>query len=57
MAAVNALEPDRVLLLRAPFEPIPLYAVLGLRGFTHWAEARAADDWSVWFWRRDETQR
>ncbi len=52
MAAVKTLGPDDVLVLRAPFEPIPLYAVLGKRGFAHWTERRAADDWSVWFYRR-----
>ena len=51
MAAVKALGPDQVLVLRAPFEPIPLYDVLGKRGLAHWTEQRAADDWSVWFYR------
>jgi uncharacterized protein (DUF2249 family) len=51
MAAVEALGPDHVLVLRAPFEPIPLYNVLGKRGFTHWTERRTSDDWSVWFYR------
>ena len=52
MAAVKALRPDDVLVLRAPFEPIPLYDVLGKRGLAHWTERRAPDDWSVWFYRR-----
>ncbi|HZP36363.1 MAG TPA: DUF2249 domain-containing protein [Methylomirabilota bacterium] len=51
MAAVKGLQPDRVLVLRAPFEPIPLYDVLGKRGFAHWTEQRGSDDWSVWFYR------
>lgn len=51
MAAVRALAPDEVLLLRAPFEPIPLYDVLGQRGFAHATECRAADDWLVSFYR------
>jgi uncharacterized protein (DUF2249 family) len=51
MAAVKALEPDQVLVLRAPFEPIPLYDVLGRRGLAHWTECRAPDDWSIWFYR------
>jgi len=53
MAAVNALQADQVLVLRAPFEPIPLYAVLGRRGLRHWAEPTAPDDWTVWFYRGD----
>lgn len=51
MAAVKALGPGEVLVLRAPFEPIPLYDVLGKRGFSHWTERRDAADWSVWFSR------
>jgi hypothetical protein len=50
MAAVARLRRDQVLLLRAPFEPLPLYAVLGKRGLVHEARAAAPDDWSVWFW-------
>jgi uncharacterized protein (DUF2249 family) len=51
IAAVEALAGDQVLVLRAPFEPIPLYDVLGKRGFAHWTERRAADDWSIEFYR------
>jgi uncharacterized protein (DUF2249 family) len=54
MAAVDGLPPDGVLILRAPFEPVPLYRVLGRRGFAHWAERLAADDWAVWFFRDAE---
>jgi len=52
MAAVKALGPDEALVLRAPFEPHPLYAVLGAQGFARWTERLAADDWRVWFHRR-----
>jgi uncharacterized protein (DUF2249 family) len=51
MAAVKALGRDQVLVLRVAFEPIPLYDVLGQRGLSHWTERRAADDWSVSFYR------
>jgi len=51
MAAVKALAVDEVLVLRAPFEPIPLYDVLGKRGFEHWTECRGAEDWWVTFYR------
>jgi uncharacterized protein (DUF2249 family) len=50
MAAVKALGPADALVLRVPFEPVPLYDVLGRRGLAHWTERAAADDWSVWFW-------
>lgn len=51
MRAVAALRADEILHLRAIFEPVPLFAVLGKRGFAHESKAYAADDWSVWFWR------
>jgi uncharacterized protein (DUF2249 family) len=51
MAAVKALGDDETLVLRVPFEPIPLYNVLGKRGFAHRAECHASDDWSVTFYR------
>ena len=51
MAAVKTLADDQALVLRAPFEPVPLYDVLGKRGFAHRTERHAADDWSVWFYR------
>ena len=54
MAAAGALRDDETLHLRAIFEPVPLYTVLGKRGFSHESLAHAADDWSVWFWRRGD---
>jgi uncharacterized protein (DUF2249 family) len=53
MAAVKGLGAGQVLVLRAPFEPVPLYGALGKRGFAHWTERRAEDDWSIWFHRVD----
>ncbi|HET7340006.1 MAG TPA: DUF2249 domain-containing protein, partial [Methylomirabilota bacterium] len=34
-----------------PFEPVPLYDVLGRRGLAHYAERLAPEDWRVWFYR------
>jgi uncharacterized protein (DUF2249 family) len=51
MSAAKALAVDQALEVRAPFEPVPLYRVLGKQGFAHWTESRAADDWSAWFFR------
>ena len=51
MATVKALGPEQALVLRAPFEPVPLLAALGKRGFAHWREQGAPDDWTVWFYR------
>jgi uncharacterized protein (DUF2249 family) len=51
MSAVKALAADQALVLRAPFEPLPLYKVLAARGFAHWTERQAPDDWVVSFYR------
>lgn len=51
MDAVNSLASDGVLHLRATFEPVPLFHVLGRQGFAHHAVAHAPDNWSVWFFR------
>ncbi len=51
MAAVKALAQDQALVLRAPFEPVPLYGVLGRRGLAHWTECRGPGDWVVWVYR------
>ena len=50
-AAVSALEMDQALRLRTTFEPVPLFAVLAKRGFSHESRQEAFDDWSAWFWR------
>ena len=35
MSAVAALPPDGVLEITAPFEPVPLYAVMRAQGYDH----------------------
>lgn len=49
MDAQMAVSAGGVLRLRATFEPVPLYTVLGRNGFEHWTEKLADDDWCVWF--------
>ena len=49
MAVVKRLTPVETLVIRAPFEPVPLYDVLGGRGLAHWTERHAPDDWRTWF--------
>jgi len=56
MSAVGSLGDEDVLHLRATFEPVPLFTVLGKRGFVHESQAHAADDWSVWFWRSGDSE-
>ncbi|MGH7624240.1 MAG: DUF2249 domain-containing protein [Gemmatimonadaceae bacterium] len=51
MRTVAALDASDVLRLRATFEPVPLCAVLGKRGFACETEEHGPDDWSAWFWR------
>ncbi len=47
--AVNRLQPGQALRLIAPMQPMPLYELLGQRGFT--PEARERDDgaWEILF--------
>ena len=56
MAAVAALRGNQVLHLRTTFEPVPLFTVLGKRGFEHSVLQHAPDDWSVWFHRETAPQ-
>lgn len=52
MTAVAALKPDEQLRLIAPFEPVPLYAVLGKQGFQHRSQFIAGGDWEILFTRQ-----
>jgi len=56
MAAVKGLDAAAALVIRAPFEPVPLYDVLGRRGLAHWTERVADDDWRIWFHRVGASQ-
>jgi hypothetical protein len=49
MEAASAIQPGRILVIIAPFEPVPLYDVLGARGFSHKTAMIAADEWVVRF--------
>lgn len=51
MAARGEVPEGGCLVVRAIFEPAPLYRVLGKQGFEHHTEELAADDWRVWFYR------
>jgi uncharacterized protein (DUF2249 family) len=56
MSTVAALKPNEKLLLIAPFEPAPLYAVLGQQGFSHQANSTEAGDWEVLFVRESSAE-
>jgi len=49
MEAVAAIKPGEALVIIAPFEPVPLYDVLGARGFSHETAMVAAGEWLVRF--------
>jgi uncharacterized protein (DUF2249 family) len=57
MGAVNALGADQVLKLQAPFEPVPLYGVLGRKGFNHWTRQVPSEGgrvcWEVFFYAEE----
>jgi uncharacterized protein (DUF2249 family) len=47
--ALDSLEPGQSLRLLATFEPIPLYAVLGRKGFAHRSVHHGEADWEILF--------
>ncbi len=51
MQALDALEPTQGLRLIAPFKPVPLFDVMGSRGFTHEARELDGGDWEILFRR------
>lgn len=51
MSAAATLPQDGVLQVIAPFEPVPLYGVLGAQGFDFRTERRAAAEYVVRFSR------
>ena len=51
MEAAAGIERGGRLVIIAPFEPVPLYEVLGARGFSYETEKVAAGEWVVQFTR------
>ena len=49
METASSLQPGKTMVIIAPFEPIPLYDVLGARGFSHETAMVADDEWVVRF--------
>jgi hypothetical protein len=52
MKVVATLSPDEPLELFAPFEPVPLFSVLGAQGFRHVAEPIGNGEYRVVFHRQ-----
>ncbi|HNQ74044.1 MAG TPA: DUF2249 domain-containing protein [Verrucomicrobiota bacterium] len=49
MRTVSQLQPGQKFRLLAPFEPAPLYTVLGNKGFTHETKQLDSDVWEITF--------
>lgn len=49
LGAVNTLKPGQGLRLFATFEPVPLFHVLGSKGFAHEAKELEGGEWEVLF--------
>lgn len=54
MAAAMQAQAGDVFMVRAIFEPQPLYKVLASKGFEAWPERVAEDDWKVYFHKKTE---
>lgn len=48
---VSLERPEEVLLLKHPFDPIPLRDMFARRGFASWAEERKLGEWFIYFYR------
>ena len=48
MSARREVPEGGALCVRATFEPVPLYSVMGRQRFTHHTDRLADDDWRVW---------
>jgi uncharacterized protein (DUF2249 family) len=57
MNAAGQLRPGEKLLLIAPFEPAPLFSVLGKQGFGHESKQIQSGDWEVLFTCRNGVAR
>ncbi|MBP9901103.1 MAG: DUF2249 domain-containing protein [Verrucomicrobiota bacterium] len=55
LKVVATLLPDETLRVLAPFEPAPLYELLGRQGFQQAAKLIAGSDWEVLFTRKPGT--
>lgn len=48
---VSLKRPEEILLLKHPFDPIPLRDMFARRGFASWAEERIVGEWFIYFYR------
>jgi hypothetical protein len=52
MEAISGLEMNDVLILHAPFKPVPLYGVLKAKGFDHEVEKIEAQHYKIIFTKK-----
>lgn len=52
--ALEALPPGGILQVRHRREPFPLYAILEEIGYAWYTRRRAAHDYEIFIWRRDD---
>ncbi|WP_188455293.1 DUF2249 domain-containing protein [Virgibacillus oceani] len=55
MAAVKEVKDGQVFVLHAPFNPVPLHAVLKRRGFEHKTEKMERKHWKVTYFKKEES--
>lgn len=55
MGTVKNLEKGQAFVLHAPFNPVPLHAVLKRKGFTHDAVKIERKHWKVTYVKKEET--
>lgn len=56
MEAIRQVPVGQILVLRNTFKPVPLYDVLGMRGFEHWSRQHADDEWEIRFYNTGRTR-
>lgn len=52
MTAARSVSTEGTLVILAPFEPEPLYSILGRMGFSHEAQLLADGSWRIAFLRK-----
>jgi uncharacterized protein (DUF2249 family) len=52
MGAVKELADNDIFVLHAPFKPVPLYAVLKAKGYTHEEEEIDEKHWKITFTKK-----
>ncbi|HYK74812.1 MAG TPA: DUF2249 domain-containing protein [Pseudoneobacillus sp.] len=55
MTAITDLQDNDVFILHAPFKPVPLFAIMKAKGFTHAIEELEKKHWKITFTKRGES--